>query len=360
MPRKRKPPHLFVRTERRQNGETQRVWIIKDGELQRRTGCTEDEIGKAEKCLAEYIAEKYRPKRENAKSSEISIADILNIYLDFKLAKSPRPRELIASIGRLNDYWGEKPVSEILAPACRCYAEKRGTPSGARRDLENLRAAVKHYKAEFGLQAEPVFTLPDKSLPRQRWLTRDEIAKLLWVCYRGDKKSQNKRKHLVRFILIGVYTATRHDAILRLQWLPNTTGGWVDIENAVMYRRAFNKAETKKRTPPIRIPRRLLAHLKRWYKIDGAVRYVVNFNGHEIGRLEKSFRSARKAAGLDDGVIPHALRHTAITWLMQAGVPISEVSGFAGVTVEELERTYFHHHPDYQMDIVNTRLGNIK
>jgi len=32
---------------------------------------------------------------------------------------------------------------------------------------------------------------------------------------------------------------------------------------------------------------------------------------------------------------------------MQRGVPVWEVAGFLGMTVETVERVYGHHHPDY-------------
>lgn len=35
-------------------------------------------------------------------------------------------------------------------------------------------------------------------------------------------------------------------------------------------------------------------------------------------------------------------------WLMQAGVPIWEAAGHLGMTVETIQRTYAHHHPDHQ------------
>lgn len=353
MPRRKKPPHLFLRTEPPLEGEAKprRVWVIKDGSKHKRTGCSEHEVGEAEQRLREYLGEKHDPVKRDGRSTEISVADILTVYLDHKIQTTPRPKEFAAGIVRLNKFWGSKTAADILGPTCREFAAKRGSVSGARRDLETLRAAVKHYKAEYGMQAEPIFTLPEKSPARERWITRDEIASLLWSCHRSKR-----RQHLVRFILIGVYTATRHQAILRLQWVPNTTGGWVDLDKGVMYRRATGVKETKKRTPPIRVPDRLLAHMKRWRRLDRGVRSIVHYEGREIDRLENSFRRARVDCKLDDGVIPHALRHTAITWLMQSGVPINEVSGFAGVTAKELERTYLHHHPDFQDNVARRRM----
>ena len=52
-------------------------------------------------------------------------------------------------------------------------------------------------------------------------------------------------------------------------------------------------------------------------------------------------------------MVPHTLRHTAITWQAQLGVPMHEICGFFGITPEMFERVYGHHHPDYQANAVN-------
>lgn len=43
--------------------------------------------------------------------------------------------------------------------------------------------------------------------------------------------------------------------------------------------------------------------------------------------------------------------------MMQAGVDVNEVSGFAGVSVEELERTDWHHTPDFQGNAAVAQMG---
>jgi integrase len=63
--------------------------------------------------------------------------------------------------------------------------------------------------------------------------------------------------------------------------------------------------------------------------------------------------TVRDAAGLGADVVPHGLRHTAATWLMQAGVPLAEAAGFLGMTVAVLEAIYGHHHPDFQSAAAN-------
>ena len=101
---------------------------------------------------------------------------------------------------------------------------ERGNLGGARRDLEDLRAGINHHANE-GLHRSIVrVTLPEKGLPRDRWLTRSEAARLLWICWRHRELQMRHRgpdkgrslptnryplRHLARFILIGLYTGTR-------------------------------------------------------------------------------------------------------------------------------------------------------
>lgn len=267
------------------------------------------------------------------------------MYTEAKLPGHGRPKELISMGLRLNTYWGKKTVSEIVGAPCEEYADFSSTKSMARRDLEMLRAAVGHYKKRVGLDVTPTFTLPEKELPRTRWLTRSEAAKLLWTAYRAGNQ------HLVRFILIGIYTGTRSGAILDLQWCPNLIGGFINLEAGVMYREPPGSRKTNKRKPPCAIPNRLMPHLRRWAKQDEGLLYVIHWKGEHINRIYKAFVTCVSAAGLDNKVIPHCLRDTAATWAMQRGLKLTSASKALGMTVKTLEENYWHHHPDYQQDL---------
>src|SRR5262249_2624415 len=98
---------------------------------------------------------------------------------------------------------------------------------------------------------------------------------------------------------------------------------------------------------------RLLAHLRRWKRRKLALRSVIEWNGKPVQRINKAFRSVREQAGLGVDVTPHVLRHTAITWQAQVGVPAHEICGFFGITIQMFERVYGHHHPDFQSNAVN-------
>ncbi len=66
-----------------------------------------------------------------------------------------------------------------------------------------------------------------------------------------------------------------------------------------------------------------------------------------LNRSRPPSKSAAKLAGLGTDVTPHTLRHTAATWLMQAGVDKWEAAGFLGMSVQMLDRVYGHHHPHH-------------
>lgn len=178
--------------------------------------------------------------------------------------------------------------------------------------------------------------MPPKSDARDRWLTRQEAARLLWAARRSQ--------HLRRFIVVGLYTGTRPGAILRLRW------DQIDMNKGIMRRRAAGETEdARKRTPPVRLGRRILAHLRRWKRIDGDdIEYVCHYDGRVISEFRRTWPNAVKAAGLVGKVTPHCLRRTRATWLMQAGVNIFEAAGHLGMTVKMLTETYAIHHPNWQ------------
>jgi integrase len=98
----------------------------------------------------------------------------------------------------------------------------------------------------------------------------------------------------------------------------------------------------------VKLPPRLLAHLRRWHRLGLSRKAVIEWNGVPVNSVRKGFAAVVKAAGLSVDVTPHILRHTCATWLMQKGVDLWDAAGFLGMTVQQLESTYGHHHPDFQ------------
>jgi integrase len=324
MPRRRLSPRLYLDAKRKQ-------WVIRDGANFVRTGCPAGEAGKAERMLAEYIVRKHEP----APSPAPPVADILHAYLRDKVP-GMKSRSAKYHIANLAGWWSDKTLAEVTAANCRAYAATR-TQAAAWADLGALAAAIRYWHVEYGpLAVVPVVWKPPRPPAREKWLTRSDAARFLWEARRTE--------HLKRFIMIGLHTGTRSGAIRNLEW------SWIDLGRKTMLRRAPGMAETRtKRTPPIRIPRKLLHFLRRWKRADaGRTRYVVHYDGARIKRdIYHAWNTAKMRAGLP-WLHPHVLRHTAATWRAQRGISPWEVAGFLGMTVKVLEATYGHHSPDYQ------------
>lgn len=220
----------------------------------------------------------------------------------------------------------------------------------ARRELVVLSAALRWCWKEGKLDRPIAVPLPSQAGPRERHLSRRELAALLAGALgwdrTGRRHSAKINRHLARFILIAVYTGTRHNAILNLQWAPNTTGGWIDLESAVLYRRPIEAVDSRKRRPPVPIPPRLLPHLRRWRRLTA--RHVIEWAGKRIASQERrAWRTARDLAGLGPEVTPHILRHSCATMLLQFGVSVYDVAGVLGTTEDVIRRTYGHHAQDH-------------
>jgi integrase len=138
---------------------------------------------------------------------------------------------------------------------------------------------------------------------------------------------------------------------------PAVGRGYVDLDEGVFYRRPPGTAETKKRQPPVRLPARLLAHLRRWKRRGISLKAVVEFNGEPVKSVRKAFARAVADAKLEGRVGPHVLRHTAITWALQGGAPIWDVAGFFGVSPKVIEDVYGHHCPSRHQAVVDALEG---
>ena len=137
-----------------------------------------------------------------------------------------------------------------------------------------------------------------------------------------------------------------------------TSGWWIipALACGLVFWAGPQDARTKKRQPPVKLPKKLIANCRRWRQDD--CRWVIHHNRQRIGTIWTGWDKVRKRAGLPD-VTPHSLRHTAITWACQSGAPMWEIAGYFGVTTDVLERVYGHHHPDF-MSVVSGAMDRKK
>jgi len=369
MPRRAKGPRLYLQAARRDERGVvieQAVWVIRDGTAKRSTGVGDEQAGSppqsAIDALAEYLSARKAPRIPDRDPSQVLIADAIAVYAEDIAPKHARRKDTADRLGRILTFAAGKTFDEINQQFCDDYTKQRGSDAAARRELEDLRAACRHYWKQGLVRSAPPVVLPPKAEARDGWLTRKQAAKLIWTAWRHRARVRSGRsvrkigwlnsRHIARFILIGLYTGTRAGAICGAALEPTPGHGWVDLENGVFYRKAIGRKKTKKRQPSVRIPPRLLAHMRRW-KAKRIVRHhLIEWEHIPVLRVSKGFASVAEAAELA-WCHPHLLRHTAITWQAQLGVPPHEICGFFGITMKMFEEVYAHHHPDFQSNAVN-------
>jgi integrase len=272
------------------------------------------------------------------------------------------------------DWWGAKALSDVRRTTCAAYVKHRTsqpirhgstgrmvTAQTARRELELLSAAIGYWDGEHHLTRRPAVILPEKPESNRDALSRAQAAALIWAAMGWDRidgkwkrpstNARTNRMHLRRFLLIGLYTGSRSDVIKRLCWSESLHDPWVDLDAGIIYRRGRGEQESRtKRRPLVKLPNRLLAHMRRWQALDAKAgrTTVLHFGGEPVGSVRTSFASCVAGAGLKPEVTPHWLRHTAATWLVERNVDTWEAAGYLGMTAATLEKHYGHHRPDHQ------------
>lgn len=241
-------------------------------------------------------------------------------------------------LNNLRPFWGAKTTDDVTAKLCKDYAANR-PPVAARRDLEVLRAAINHWhKHVKKLHSIPTFWLPEKPESRTRFLTRSDVAKLLWAARRTP--------HLARFIIVAFYTGSRSGAILKTEW------SWIDFDRGIMRRRAPGEIDLKtKRRPPLKIGRRLMSHLKRWKRLDGSLSHLIHYEGNPVVKLRRSWETACARAGVEASA--HDLRRTRATILMGAGKDVEVISQALGMTPQVLRDVYAQYDPEWQSEVAD-------
>jgi len=365
MPRPIEPPRLYPR---RKDGRRPQ-WVILDRGREIGTGAGLDDRAAAESALADYLAQKRVPDFGAGHPDRVLVSDALNAYQEGHAVKTRRPDLIAIAVERLVEFFLNDHVANVTPARAGEYVTWRTTqttdrrakrngrppkPSTARRELVVLASALAWCWREGKLDRLAPVALPPMGAPRERHLTRSEAALLIAGALGFERRPDGTwrrhrdriNRHVARFILVGLYSGTRHGAITALQWIPNLAGGWVDLDNRVIHRRPQEAVETKKRKTPAPIAARLLPHLARWKR--RSARFVIEWNGEGVAKMRRGWDGARRLAHLGPDVTPHILRHTCATWLLQRrpdgsrGESTSNVAGVLGCSEQVIRDTYGH------------------
>lgn len=373
-----------------ERGRRTRYWYIVDDGKGISTGFREDRRGEAEEALTDYLAFKRAqalPKDPDQATSpaEVLIDDVIGLYALERVNELADPIAVKARLDVLLDYFTGKTLAFLTRTTCKAYVQhrkrqpirafkdkskaKRVTAQTARRELEELSAAIGWWHGDRPLTRVPKLWYPKKPKSPRSALSRSQCAALLLAAMgwrivdgrwtRAQSSTVTNRAHLRRFILIGLYTGTRPGVIPRLRWHESVDHPWIDLDKGWIYRRGAGEEEHANKLRPIcRIPKRLRAHLRRWKADDEArnierrrlelkpLETVIHHGGEPITSLRTTYAHAVEDAGLPSSVTPHWHRHTAATWMMEFGEDPYAASQYLGMSLATLEEHYLHHHPD--------------
>lgn len=223
-------------------------------------------------------------------------------------------------------YWDRRKRDRIGKPP---RAVSNGTII---REGVTLRAAFETAAADKIIlkSAIPTITLPPMPAPRHRWLTREEVDKLV---------AGATAPHIRLYVLLAVGTGARKEALETLTW------DQVDFESGLVSLGLPGRTPSKKRRAVVPLTEDLKAELVK-AKEHAVSEFVLEWHGAQAGDIKKGFAAAVKRAGIAD-CTPHDLRRTAATWMVMGGVPLSQVARYLGDSEAMIEKVYGKHAPDY-------------
>lgn len=266
----------------------------------------------------------------------------------------------------LEPHFGGLTVAEVNQAAVDAYADARTGPrnkrpvraSTVRRELQVLFAVLRFCAAKPQTMFSPTLIetvkLPPESAPRDRWLTTEEMRRLLDAAARLRRGTRLSRGE--RFLWIALSTAGRLEAILDLTW------DRVDFETRVVHLDVPGRKQTKKRRASVPISTDLLPVLRRAY--DERIGDLVMDNKAamwatvQLIAIEAGLGGDQKKPGTSKkpkatGISPHVLRHTAATHMARRGVPLWIIAKILGNTLIMVEKVYAKHCPDDLRPAVN-------
>ena len=169
--------------------------------------------------------------RLRATTGKDDVAEALGIYAEEHAPTRKDPARIGYAIDALVPLFGNTPIANLTGAACRRYGKlRKRAPGTIRKELGTLQAAINYCHAEGYLTAPRRLRLPQKPPPRDRWLTRDEVARLIEA-----SESRPDTAHLP-WAGFALTVRPRYTGALDGQPEPcgsrHTGGGWIDTRSA--------------------------------------------------------------------------------------------------------------------------------
>jgi len=285
------------------------------------------DASEAKAAFADFVAKLDRPKA-------VTVRYLWGAYRRDKAAKRIALNMDYSGRALLPELGDVRP-EHVTADLCRSYIAKRrkaGKKDGTIwTEMNHLRIVLNwalkcKIIAEAG-NVEP----PRKPDPKERRITRAEARRLIEAA---------EPEHVKLAITLMLGTAARAGAILALKW------SQVDFAaGLISYRDPEDAGHRKGRAtvPMVGQVREAMVAAKRSAQSE----YVIEWAGKPVTTIKRGFASSVERAGLKN-VTPHVLRHSAATFMAEAGRPMTEIASVLGHSDSSItERVYAKFSPTH-------------
>lgn len=262
--------------------------------------------------------------------------DLKRIAADHK-EKKRRPallKERTRALKPIRAYFGTLPPETIEGLYVDAYETKRISEGVGKRtvsiELAYLRAALKEAKRKGKISAMPEITLPQaKARARRRVLTRKELSRLMAAINDEDKTPL----HLRGFVMLSLHTGQRGIHIKNLLW------EHVD-DGMINYTLSNPNAAENKQCADMPITRGLAPVLEQMQRA-ARTKFVIEWDGAQVGSVKTAFAALCKRAGLADFHV-HDIRRSFATLGAIKDIPIEDLAGMMNVDQKTLRAHYNH------------------
>lgn len=237
-----------------------------------------------------------------------------------------------ASFTKLEEYYGDIYFEDLTSDKLQSYFEYRMRKLSSytiRRDIANFSSAFKWAKSKKYLTENITTGLAKPKITEKLpvYFTRKQFDQLI---------KSIKNEDLKDLIIFAVNTGIRQSDLINLRWEQvNLKAKIVLLDN----RNSSTKSRKVHSLPLNKTSLEILGNREKRGESE-----VFTYLGRKIKQdfISKKFKKLVKAAQLDSKLTFHTLRHTFATWLVQAGVPIYQVSKL--MTHSDLRVTQIYAH----------------
>jgi integrase len=332
-----------------------RVTITVSNGKRRNIKRTAETKGEARNLLNKLLAALEDKGVETIEQDKLTFRDLAEKYSEFKVKPAEyrgdikvaglrSVRTVAIRVAVLVDYFGSMKVRGItLGEIERFKAARLATPTQSggdrsiatvNREVEVLRSMMRYARNNEWIDSSP---FENASTPiiskaheqqRVRVLSRDEESRILKAC-----ADDTPRPHLRPLVIAAIDSGCRAGELLKMTW------GDVDLRARVIRLRPLTTKSLKSREVPI--SNRLAIELER-LRNDASDDALV----FGIKNFQRGWRALCKAAGIEERLTFHDLRHSFATRLVQAGFPLAEIARLLGHSTLQMTFRYSNATPE--------------